>query len=188
MENLFNKNQIVFVNFNEYKPQVFDLNTDYLKEVVGEIYELYDENEPINIFGNIEGTDFFRTNYPSSYDLLNLIEEDNLKNYCNWEEICDNFQERFENEIFDFEFDGFDLGEMTYYFNPNYIYGDDGELTEEGWNNISENFIEKLHEVVSDFPIKIVSETIEDFDEYEYNDTLRIRFEIRPFVKNSKKL
>ena len=48
--------------------------------------------------------------------------------------------------------------------------------------------MEKLDEVISDYPIAIISKDIQDYDEYEYNDHMRIRFEIRPFVKNSKLL
>ena len=187
MENLFKENQIVFINFNESEPQVFDLSICDKNEIIEQINELYDENSPINIFGNIDGVDFFRTN-DNSYDLETLIDSDEYTEYHNWEELLDNFNESFEGEIYDFQFDEIDLVELTYYFSPTNIYGDDDELTEEGWNNISENFMEKLDEVISDYPIAIISKDIQDYDEYEYNDHMRIRFEIRPFVKNSKLL
>ena len=155
-------------------------------ELCKEILEpLIKNNADIMIFGNLYDNDFFASNHGNSVDLL--FRDTEFEPYINnWEDIVNNFTEIFENEIYDFDFDGYDYGELTYYFSPNCIYGDDEEeLTEDGWESISSNFMEKLDETVLDFPIAIISKDIEDFDEYEYNDHLRIRFEIEPYCKNT---
>lgn len=158
----------------------------HVKEVLSELIQL---DADITLFGNLNGTDFLRKTANSDIDIERIISDSEFEEYHNWTEIIENFQEELDNELYVFEYDDFDLGEFTYRFAPEneYTYDDeDNVLTEEGWKSLTSNFVEILEKTVKNYPINIRSISSDDYDKYEYVNLQMIRFEVEPFIKNSK--
>ena len=143
----------------------------------------------IIIFGNIDYEDFFASNKGDTLDFI--FRDSQFEPYINdFSEIIDNFESEVNDENPTFESDGYMMGESTFNWvpvNETDWFTASEEITEDGWDSIADYFIESVEDIVEDYPIRITENSKSDFDDIEYT-SLKVRFEIEPYCKNTFKI
>ncbi len=156
---------------------------EHVKEILRPIIS---KGANIIIFGNLYDEDFFAANNGVNVDFI--FRDSQFESYINnWEDIVNDFESEINDENPCFESDGYMMGESTFNWVPENEtdwFRASEEITEDGWDSISDNFIESVENIVENYPIFIIENSKSDFDDIEYT-SLKVRFEIEPYCKNS---
>ena len=188
--NLFKENKVYcyceYKGKNDIKEIDLSIYSDVqsIIEHVKETLKSILKDAQIIIFGNLHDEDFFAANDGTKVDYL--FRNSYFDKYHNdWEEIVDDFESKINDENPCFESDGYMMGESTFNWVPENEtdwFAASEEITKDGWDSISECFIESVESIIENYPIGITESSKSDFDDIEYT-SLKVRFEIEPYVK-----